>query len=79
MSARFSGSESLSSSCRTLKRNAPRTHLKKQLLPRQSMFGDLAVLPAELLHASPLPVVLIKDVQRTNLAPGRAASSGDGC
>lgn len=43
------------------------THLKKELLPTQPVLGDLAVLPAELLDASPFPVVLIKDVQCPDL------------
>lgn len=44
--------------------------LKEKLLPCQSMLGDLTVLPAKLLHASPLPVVLIENVQRSHLCQG---------
>lgn len=42
-------------------------HLEEQLLPRQAVLSDLAVLPAQLLHASPLPVALVKNVQRPHL------------
>lgn len=37
-------------------------HLEEQLLPRQAVLSDLAVLPAQLFDASPLPVALVENV-----------------